>query len=91
MRSWTTTGGAAVGLLPGGVLTQYAGWRWNFFINVPVGLTVLALVPRLVPDHRPERTGRRGLPDAPGAMLVTAGLMAGVLAFSQAPEWGWTD
>ncbi|MET9880011.1 MFS transporter [Actinacidiphila glaucinigra] len=89
--SMVATGGAAVGLLLGGVLTQYAGWRWNFFINVPVGLTVLALVPRLVPDHRPERAGRRGLPDAPGAVLVTAGLMAGVLAFSQAPEWGWTD
>lgn len=89
--SMVATGGAAVGLLLGGVLTQYAGWRWNFFINVPVGLAVLTLVPRLVPDHRPERAGRRGLPDAPGAVLVTAGLMAGVLAFSQAPEWGWTD
>ncbi|MQY40012.1 putative MFS-type transporter EfpA [Streptomyces sp. RB17] len=89
--SMVATGGAAVGLLLGGVLTQYAGWRWNFFINVPVGVIVLALVPRLVPDHRPGSRDRRGLPDAPGAVLATAGLMAGVFAFSQAPEWGWAN
>lgn len=87
--SLVATGGAAVGLLLGGVLTQYTGWRWNFFINVPVGLTVSVLITRLVPAHAGARD-RRAL-DAPGALLVTVGLMAAVLAFSQGPSWGWGD
>jgi len=87
--SMTATGGAAVGLLLGGVLTQYAGWRWNFFINVPVGLLTGILIARLVPRHGPAGNGRHL--DLPGAVLVTAGLMAAVLAFSQAPVWGWGD
>ncbi len=87
--SMTATGGAAVGLLLGGVLTQYAGWRWNFFINVPVGIVTGILIARLVPRHGPA--GRDRHLDLPGAVLVTAGLMAAVLAFSQAPVWGWGD
>src|SRR5579875_2581712 len=87
--SMVATGGAAVGLLLGGVLTQYAGWRWNFFINVPIGLVVSVLIARLVPAH--SAPGPRRPLDAPGAVLVTAGLMAAVLAFSQAPVWGWGD
>ncbi|HVV67094.1 MAG TPA: MFS transporter [Candidatus Saccharimonadales bacterium] len=86
---WTlvATGGAAIGLLLGGVLTQYFGWRWNFFINVPVGIVVSALIARVVPAH--EREEKNNTLDAPGALLVTASLMLMVLAFSQAPSWGW--
>jgi EmrB/QacA subfamily drug resistance transporter len=87
--SMVATGGAAAGLLLGGVLTQYAGWRWNFFINVPVGIITGILIVRQVPGHRPAG-GDRHL-DLPGAVLVTAGLMAAVLGFSQAPVWGWGD
>jgi EmrB/QacA subfamily drug resistance transporter len=87
--SMVATGGAAVGLLLGGILTQYAGWRWNFFINVPIGLVVSILIPRLVPAHA-HNTGRRTL-DSRGALVVTLGLMAGVFAFGQAPVWGWAD
>ncbi|GAA4201744.1 MFS transporter [Actinocatenispora rupis] len=87
--SMVSTGGAAVGLLLGGVLTQYAGWRWNFFINVPIGLVVAALIARVVPVHGHDDRPRRL--DLPGAVLVTAGLMAAVLGFSQAPAWGWTN
>jgi EmrB/QacA subfamily drug resistance transporter len=88
---WTlvATGGAALGLLLGGALTQYFGWRWNFFINVPIGITMLTLISRLVPEHEKEEN-KKGL-DLPGAALATSSLMLLVLAFSQAPLWGWTS
>ena len=64
---WGALGGsgAAVGVLLGGILTEYLGWEWIFFVNVPVGALVLALTPRIVPEsradlgHRPLRRGRR--------------------------------
>lgn len=86
---WTlvATGGGAVGLLLGGVLTQYVGWRWNFFINVPIGLAMIALITRYVPVHEQEET-KRGL-DITGAILATSSLMLLVLTFTEAPIWGW--
>jgi EmrB/QacA subfamily drug resistance transporter len=86
--SMVATGGAAAGLLLGGVLTQYAGWRWNFFINVPVGAVMCVLIGRIVPAHANEEP-RTSL-DVPGALLITTALMAMVFLFSQAPAWGWT-
>lgn len=91
---WTTvaTGGAAVGLLLGGVLTQYLGWRWNFFINVPIGLIIAIAISRFVPLHEKEST-HNDL-DLPGAALVTSSLMLLVYVISQASVWGlfsiWT-
>ena len=86
---WTlvATGGAAVGLLLGGILTQYIGWRWNFFVNVPVGLLISFAIARYVPVHAKEDTATSL--DIPGAVLVTASLVGMVYAFSQAPAWGW--
>jgi EmrB/QacA subfamily drug resistance transporter len=88
---WTlvSTGGAAVGLLLGGALTQYLGWRWNFFINVPIGLTMAILIARFVPVQEKEEKEKKL--DLPGAVLVTSSLMLLVLAFSQAPTWGWLN
>ena len=88
---WSTvaTGGAAAGLLLGGVLTSYAGWRWNFFINVPVGLVMSVVIARVVPAHEPAETRTRL--DVPGAALITASLMAAVFYISQSPDWGWAD
>ena len=86
---WTlvATGGAAVGLLLGGVLTEYAGWRWNFFINVPIGIVMSFLIARYVPRHAREEAYTSL--DLPGAVLVTSSLITMVYAFSEATTWGW--
>ena len=86
---WGALGGsgAAVGVLAGGVLTQYLSWRWIFFVNVPVGALVLALTPRIVPESRREGAERRY--DALGAVLVSGGLALLVYAISRAPIVGW--
>jgi EmrB/QacA subfamily drug resistance transporter len=86
---WGALGGsgAAVGVLAGGVLTQYLSWRWIFFVNVPVGALVLALTPRIVPESRREGAERHY--DALGAVLVSGGLALFVYAISEAPNVGW--
>jgi MFS family permease len=82
---WTAAaaGGGAGGWVLGGVITELAGWRWVFAVNVPIGLAALALAGRLLP--RGTRAGRRGL-DVAGAVLVTAGLAAAVLGLSWISE-----
>lgn len=82
------SGGAAVGVLLGGIITQYLGWRWNFFINVPVGLFVLFYSLRVLPKHEAEE--RENSLDLPGAIFVTGGLMLLVYALTKAPTDGWT-
>ncbi|MDR3570764.1 MAG: MFS transporter [Candidatus Pacebacteria bacterium] len=86
---WTlvATGGAAVGLLLGGFLTEFVNWRWNFFINVPIGIVDAILILRMVPKH--EKEERNKSLDLPGATLVTSSLIAFVFGFSQGPAWGW--
>ena len=79
-------GGTIAGLV-GGVLTQYAGWRWDFLINVPIGIAALIAIPRLVPKH--ENESRETSVDISGAVLVTVGVMTIVYGLSQATTWGW--
>lgn len=81
-------GGAAAGVLIGGVLTQYFGWRWNFFVNVPVGALVVFASLRLLPHHIGEENTKVKL-DLPGAVLATSGLMSLVYGLSKAPTKGW--
>jgi EmrB/QacA subfamily drug resistance transporter len=81
--------GAAIGVILGGVLTQYAGWEWIFFVNVPIGLITLALVPRVVNESRAEGMARRF--DAIGAFLVTGGLMLFVYALTRTNQVGWSS
>lgn len=81
-------GGAAAGVLLGGILTQYLGWRWNFFVNVPVGIIVVLAALRLLPHHIGEENKKSEL-DLPGAASATAGLIAVVYGLSKAPNDGW--
>jgi EmrB/QacA subfamily drug resistance transporter len=86
---WGAVGGsgAAVGVLMGGVLTKYLGWEWIFFVNVPVGLGVLALTLSLVNESRISAAKRRY--DLAGALSVTTGLALLVYTISKAPDVGW--
>jgi EmrB/QacA subfamily drug resistance transporter len=88
--SFTGAGGAAVGLVLGGVLTQALSWHWIFFVNVPVGVTAIAAGWLLLADDR--GAGLKAGADAGlwvGAVLVTAGLMLGVYAIVETARYGW--
>jgi EmrB/QacA subfamily drug resistance transporter len=78
--------GAVAGVLLGGVLSDLLSWEWIFFINVPIGLVALALTPLLLEESRDLRVKSF---DAPGAVLVTAGLVALVFGITQASDYGW--
>jgi EmrB/QacA subfamily drug resistance transporter len=80
-------GGAAVGLLMGGVLTDIASWRWVFFVNVPVGLATIALAMRYVAESRVQMAHRSF--DIAGAVTVTSGLVVLVYAIVKAQAFGW--
>jgi EmrB/QacA subfamily drug resistance transporter len=81
-------GGSAVGLLLGGVLTEYANWRWCLLVNIPIALIALALAIPLVPESKAHGDTSY---DLPGALVVTLGLASLVYGFTEAakPEEGW--
>ena len=83
--STVSAAGAALGLVAGGMLTDWASWRWVMFVNVPIGLAVAALG-RLVLAETGRRAGRF---DAMGAVSSTAGMSALVLGLVQAGTDGW--
>ncbi len=83
------SGGAAMGVLLGGILTQYLNWRWNFFVNVPVGIIVVFVALRILDRH--ESTLTHNNLDLPGAVLGTGGLVTLVYALVKAPVNGWTS
>jgi EmrB/QacA subfamily drug resistance transporter len=79
--------GGSSGVLLGGVLTQAVGWQAIFLINVPIGLAVLALGPRIIPEGR--SLGIRDHFDAAGAILVTGGLTAFVFGIVRTDTLSW--
>jgi len=85
---WAMLGGIgfAVGAILGGVLTAGPGWSWVFFINVPVGLSLLVLLPRLLPAS-PTHGDRRI--DVPGAVLVTTATGSLIYGLVKAGDAGW--
>jgi EmrB/QacA subfamily drug resistance transporter len=80
--------GAAAGVLLGGLLTSSLSWSWIFFINVPVGIVLVAVTPLLLRESRAD-LGHRYF-DFAGAATVTAGLMLLVYAMTRATEIGWS-
>ncbi len=81
-------GGAAIGLIMGGLLTEYANWRWCLFVNIPIAIiAVLMAYPWL---HESKAVGDNKY-DIPGALTVTAGLVSLVYGFSQAATNGWAN
>ena len=81
--------GGAAGVLLGGMLTEWAGWEWVLFVNVPIGLAAAAIAPRLLGESRDIDSVRHF--DAAGAFTVTAGLALGVYALVDANNAGWTS
>jgi EmrB/QacA subfamily drug resistance transporter len=88
---WASLGGVgfAAGVLSGGILTAGPGWRWVFFINVPVGIVLLATIRAVVPPRRPDRATRRI--DLLGAVTVTAATGLLIYGMLNAGDTGWAD
>lgn len=80
-------GGAAIGVLLGGVLTQYLNWRWNFFINIPIGIAIFIFAWRMLPKHESEE--KNNSLDLPGAIGVTGAALLLVSGIAEAPTNGW--
>ncbi len=80
--------GVAIGPLVGGALTTYVGWRWIFFVNVPIGIACVAGGVRELHESRDEEHG--GF-DLPGLVTLTGGLFAFVLGLLRGNDWGWTS
>jgi EmrB/QacA subfamily drug resistance transporter len=81
--------GFVVGMVGGGVITDYLGWRWVLFVNVPVALAALAPAPAVLPESRNERAPRSL--DLAGALTATSGLGLLIYAISEVPENGWVS
>ena len=81
--------GGAAGVLLGGMLTQWAGWEWVLFVNVPIGIAAAVAAPRFIAESRMERAGKTF--DALGAVTITSGLVILVYGLVKADDFGWGD
>ncbi|MFC9019766.1 MFS transporter, partial [Streptomyces albidoflavus] len=81
--------GGAIGLLLGGVLTEYLNWRWTFFVNIPIA--AVAFVGAYLLIREPARARDRAPLDIPGVVLSTTGLVSLVHGFTRAETHGWSD
>ncbi|WP_407566362.1 MFS transporter [Streptomyces sp. 184] len=82
-----SAGGGAIGLLAGGMLTEWLDWRWVLFVNVPIGVLIIAAVPVYINESE-RHPGRF---DVAGALTSTTGMAALVYGFIRAAEEGWRD
>ncbi|MDX3523433.1 MFS transporter [Streptomyces scabiei] len=82
-----SAGGGAIGLLAGGMLTEWLDWRWVLFVNVPIGVLIAVLAPMYISESE-RHPGRF---DVAGALTSTAGMASLVYGFIRAAEEGWRD
>ncbi|HVW18247.1 MAG TPA: MFS transporter [Solirubrobacteraceae bacterium] len=86
--AFVASAGGSIGLLVGGAITQTIDWHWIFFVNIPIGVATALASLRLL--DRDRGIGVGGGADVPGAVLITAGVMAGVYAIvGPAAQHGW--
>jgi MFS family permease len=85
--TFVIAGGGSIGLLAGGVITQWLNWHWIFFINLPIGVVTMALGAWLIVENR--GLGLRHGVDVFGAAVITAALMLGVYTIVTAGQFGW--
>jgi NTE family protein len=88
---WAAVAAVAAGLGPplGGILVEAGGWRWAFWVNLPLGVLAWWLGRSLLVNSRAP--GRRRMPDVRGAILLAGALGLTTLAIIQAPDWGGTS
>jgi len=88
---WGAVGAVAGAAGPtlGALVVDHLGWRWAFFVNLPVGAISLVLGHRVLPEGREANPGR--LPDPVGIVLLATGLALAALGIVQTDEWGWTS
>ena len=82
--------GAAIGLLLGGVLTEYLNWRYTLYVNVAISVLAIAGAATLIPRHTRDESADRPRLDLPGTVLVSAGLFGIVYGFSNAESHAWS-
>jgi EmrB/QacA subfamily drug resistance transporter len=80
-------GGGAIGLILGGMLTEWLSWRWCLYVNLVLAVPALVAAVKLLPGGRPERRAKL---DLPGTVTVTVGLFSLVYGFAQAQTHGWS-
>ena len=85
---FVSAGGGSIGVLLGGVLTNYLDWHWIFLVNLPIGVLVVVLSLRLLPGGAGRGTGKL---DVAGALTVTTALMLAVYGVVNAQQKGWTS
>jgi EmrB/QacA subfamily drug resistance transporter len=85
--SLVSSGGGSVGLVLGGMMTDWASWRWGLFINVPIGIGLVIAARRVLTETAPE-TGRF---DVAGALTSTLGITSLVFGFIRVAEVGWSS
>jgi EmrB/QacA subfamily drug resistance transporter len=85
--SFVAAGGASIGLLAGGVLTEAINWHWIFFVNLPIGITTAVMATRLI--ERDDGIGLDRGADVPGAALIVSALMLAVYTIVETENHGW--